>query len=229
MATSKSSSGCILYFVISDINIFTHILTGSHNFYHFGTCIFVMSLVRHFLLSQFFLANLNPQGYILGSTSLPFYVVSDSSSCSYSCFPPQNMDAQLHYNAWRRVPQFLNFPWKYYGHFSFLFFFISINSLYKMMGFIMTLSHSCHVLCSSSMHFPLFPPLLLVSFAFQSSSLLGFIMCVCLYVHACMHERENIYIQFSFKCFNFTLYGSKLHCVYVPHFFIYWWASRLIP
>lgn len=46
-------SGCIfMCFAIGDINIFTPILAGSHNFYHLGTCISVMSLVRHFLLSQ---------------------------------------------------------------------------------------------------------------------------------------------------------------------------------
>lgn len=81
MATSESYKW--VYFVcsvISDINIFTPILTGSHNFYHFGTGVSLMPLVWYFLLSQFFLANLNPQVYIPDSTPLPFYVASDSSS-----------------------------------------------------------------------------------------------------------------------------------------------------
>lgn len=76
MATSESSKWVLfMCSVISDINIFTPLLTGSHNFCHFGTCVSLMSLVWYFLLSQFFLANLNPQGYIPNGTPLLFCVV----------------------------------------------------------------------------------------------------------------------------------------------------------
>lgn len=67
--------GVFLCFAIGDINIFTPILTGSHNFSRLGTCISVISLVRHFLLSQS-CPTLKSQAYSLGSTLLPLWFMA---------------------------------------------------------------------------------------------------------------------------------------------------------
>lgn len=162
-------SGCIfMCFAIGNIHIFTPILTGIHNFYNLGPCISVMSLVRHFLLSQSCLRLWNPK---LTFSAPPSAFVCGLWLIKMFCelLSPWGDRCTRTLSCLQTCPTAFTFSFKVLW--SFFFSLLPCISIVWNGEFYYVVTAHAHVMHSPCI-LPYFPPLLLVSFVFPNSSLL---------------------------------------------------------